>query len=264
MKKKDAQKLVMGQAYQATYKDNHSYSKAAVITFVPTLLTDNGTTTKLYIETENREHIFEGKVRGNHSIHWLGLLDVAYLTNVTEVEPKPHSGKVTREIIVEELKGELVMKDLTRAELKKMNSFKNLPDSFIPTILKPVGIARFHGGAAGGDADGPYLGQEQFDKNTSYAVYDYESVFVVGKDGQPYKMIPAWWGPISLSKEKKTAIWNEMVMESTDPAELSNDGSDPELSKISGCQCLYEIENKLPRTKFCHIPCKAQRNLKTK
>lgn len=26
-----------------------------------------------------------------------------------------------------------------------------------------------------------------------------------------------------------------------------------------GCQCLYEIENNLPRTKFCFVPCHAQR-----
>lgn len=28
---------------------------------------------------------------------------------------------------------------------------------------------------------------------------------------------------------------------------------------ISGCQCLYEIHNKLPRTKFCFVACSAQR-----
>ena len=27
------------------------------------------------------------------------------------------------------------------------------------------------------------------------------------------------------------------------------------------CQCLYEIENKLPRTKFCFAPCSAQREI---
>lgn len=30
--------------------------------------------------------------------------------------------------------------------------------------------------------------------------------------------------------------------------------------KAPECQCIYEIENGLPRTKMCHIPCKAQRN----
>lgn len=32
-----------------------------------------------------------------------------------------------------------------------------------------------------------------------------------------------------------------------------------ELEKHTRCQCLYEIENNLPRTKFCMVPCKAQR-----
>ncbi len=25
-----------------------------------------------------------------------------------------------------------------------------------------------------------------------------------------------------------------------------------------GCRCLYEIENELPRTQFCFMPCRAQ------
>lgn len=28
------------------------------------------------------------------------------------------------------------------------------------------------------------------------------------------------------------------------------------------CQCLFEIENKLPRTKFCFKPCEAQRQIR--
>lgn len=31
---------------------------------------------------------------------------------------------------------------------------------------------------------------------------------------------------------------------------------------MSQCQCLHEIENNLPRTKFCFIPCAAQRLLR--
>lgn len=30
------------------------------------------------------------------------------------------------------------------------------------------------------------------------------------------------------------------------------------------CQCLYEIENNLPRTKFCMVPCKGQLEMRKK
>ena len=30
---------------------------------------------------------------------------------------------------------------------------------------------------------------------------------------------------------------------------------------MNHCQCLYEIENQLPRTKFCFAPCSAQRKI---
>ena len=30
-------------------------------------------------------------------------------------------------------------------------------------------------------------------------------------------------------------------------------------TKKPHCQCLYEIDNKLPRTKFCMVPCADQR-----
>ncbi len=32
----------------------------------------------------------------------------------------------------------------------------------------------------------------------------------------------------------------------------------PDSKKRIECQCLYEIRNKLPRTKFCRRPCDAQ------
>ena len=32
-------------------------------------------------------------------------------------------------------------------------------------------------------------------------------------------------------------------------------------TKKDYCQCLYEIENKLPRTKFCFAPCPDQRRI---
>ena len=35
----------------------------------------------------------------------------------------------------------------------------------------------------------------------------------------------------------------------------------PTNRKESHCQCLYEIENNLTRTKFCMVPCRAQREI---
>ena len=31
------------------------------------------------------------------------------------------------------------------------------------------------------------------------------------------------------------------------------------MRKAQHCQCLYEIENKLPRTKFCRVACLVQK-----
>lgn len=42
-------------------------------------------------------------------------------------------------------------------------------------------------------------------------------------------------------------------------ATLSSEETGKRLATLD-CTCLYEIRNHLPRTKFCTIPCKAQRH----
>lgn len=83
-------------------------------------------------------------------------------------------------------------KSLSQEELSKV--FPNVPKSFLPKQLDPIGYIKFKG-----DKMPPgWSVNEQFEVGKNYPVYDSEGVFVVGKDGKGYKIVPSAWSKIKF------------------------------------------------------------------
>jgi hypothetical protein len=84
---------------------------------------------------------------------------------------------------------------LTREQLQKV--FPALPATFLPRQLFAIGTAKFKGDVFGkSEQTKSWSVNDQFDKGIEYPVYEYEGLFVVGKDGKGYKMTPASWTKI--------------------------------------------------------------------
>lgn len=81
---------------------------------------------------------------------------------------------------------------LYKEDLEKI--YPNTPKSFLPRQLFSIGYSKFKGDSLDkSETTKNWSVNEQFDKGKEYPVYDYEGLFVVGKDGKGYKMTPAAW-----------------------------------------------------------------------
>lgn len=83
-------------------------------------------------------------------------------------------------------------KSLSQEELSKI--FPKVPKSSLPSQLYPIGYIKFKG-----DKMPPgWSVNEQFEIGKNYPVYDSEGLFVVGKDGKGYKIVPSAWSTIKF------------------------------------------------------------------
>ena len=71
----------------------------------------------------------------------------------------------------------------------------NLPDKFLPDELKPIAEVKFLGDKLIGKLKG-WSVNDKFVKGEFYPVYEREGMFVIGKDGKPYKIAGNAWGKL--------------------------------------------------------------------
>ncbi len=86
------------------------------------------------------------------------------------------------------------MYTLTVKDQKKFTSSRNLPESFMRP-KEAIGVSKFKGDKM----PGSWSVNDKFIKGETYPVYlsnDADDVFVVGLDGQDYKMTPTAWTKI--------------------------------------------------------------------
>lgn len=97
----------------------------------------------------------------------------------------PENWKEARDLMAKELQ------ILTIADQKKFTGNRNIPEAFI-FELAPIGKAKFKG-----DKLPVFWSVNQyFKKGKEYPVYDMEGIFVVGENGDSYKMLPSAWTKI--------------------------------------------------------------------